>query len=212
MGLLLGVTGSAQSGKDTFAKMLVEELDRQTDSVFVLMAYAHELKMKIQKDFDLSYEQLWGTEKEIVDRRYKKVFNSHGGIRADVADTDELPTAYWTPREMMQNYGQFYRTIDYDFWVKHLFSVIKQNKYENVIITDVRYLNEAQPIVDSGGYIIRIVRGNRAKIHNQYHISEMSMAKYDKISFTVGNNGTLDELRLNVVDVVKQIINKKGDF
>jgi hypothetical protein len=208
MGLLLGITGSAQSGKDTFAKMLVEELNKQTDRLFILMAYAHELKLRVQKDFDLSYEQLWGAEKEIEDKRYKKPFGYHGGVRSD---RDELPDIYWTPREIMQNYGQFYRTIDYDFWVKHLFGVIKQNDYKNVIITDVRYPNEAQPIVDRGGYIIKIIRGNKAEIHNQHHSSEISMDKYDKIGFVVGNNDTLDELRFNAVDVVKQIVDAENN-
>ena len=206
MGLLLGITGSAQSGKDTFAEMLAEELKKQTDSCFVLMAYAHELKLRAQKDFDLSYEQLWGAEKEKSDLRYAKCFE---GFSSNPAD-------YWTPREIMQNYGQFYRTIDYEFWVKHLFGIIKQNDYKNVIITDVRYPNEAQPIVNGNGYIIKMIRGNKAEIHNQYHSSEISMAKYDKIDFIVGNNGTLDELKSNVVDTVKQIVvcenNKKEIF
>jgi cytidylate kinase len=208
MGLLIGITGLAQSGKDTFAEMLAKELDRQTSCLFVLMAYAHELKLRVQKDFDLSYEQLWGTEKEIEDKRYKKPFGYHGGVRSD---RDELPGLYWTPREIMQNYGQFYRTIDYSFWVKHLFGVIKQNDYKNVIITDIRYPNEAKPIVDSDGYIIKITRGNKAEIHNQYHSSEISMDKYDKIDFVVGNNDTLDELRHNAVDVVKQIVDAENN-
>jgi hypothetical protein len=207
MGLLLGITGSAQSGKDTFAEMLAEELKKQTDQRFVLMAYAHELKLRVQKDFDLSYEQLWGTEKEFADERYRRPEWKH---------LDGGTVTHWTPREIMQNYGQFYRTIDYGFWVKYLFGVIKQNDYKNVIITDIRYPNEAQPIVDSDGYVIKITRGNKAEIHNQYHSSEISMAKYDKIDFIVGNNDTLDELKHNAVDVVKQIIisenSKKGDF
>lgn len=213
MGLLLGITGLARSGKDTFAKMLAEELYKQTDRLFILMAYAHELKLRVQKDFDLSYEQLWGAEKEIEDKRYKRPFEYHGGVRAD---KDKLPNIYWTPREIMQNYGQFYRTIDYNFWVKHLFNIIEQNDYKNVIITDIRYPNEAQPIVDKGGYIIRMNRENKTGIHNQYHSSEISMNNYDKIDFIIQNNGTFDELKFNVVGVAEQIVdsenNKKGRF
>jgi hypothetical protein len=213
MGLLIGITGLARSGKDTFAKMLAEELYKQTDHLFILMAYAHELKLKIQKDFDLSYEQLWGAEKEIEDKRYKRPFEYHGGVRAG---RDKLPNIYWTSREIMQNYGQFYRTIDYNFWVKHLFNIIEQNDYKNVIITDIRYPNEAQPIVDRDGYIVRMIREDKTEIHNQYHSSEISMDSYDKIDFIIQNNGTLDELKFNVVDVAEQIAdsenNKKRRF
>ena len=203
MGLLMGITGLAQSGKDTFAKILAEELYKQTDHLFILMAYAHELKLKVQKDFDLSYEKLWGNEKEIEDKRYKKPFGYHGGVRAD---RDKLPNIYWTPREIMQNYGQFYRTIDYYFWVKHLFGIIKHNDYKNVIITDIRHQNEAQSIVDSGGYIIKIIREDKAEIHNQQHISETAMSGYDKIDFIIKNNSTLDKLKLGAVGVVEQIV------
>lgn len=213
MGMLVGITGLAQSGKDTFAKMLAEELYKQTNRLFILMAYAHELKLRVQKDFDLSYEQLWGNEKEIEDRRYRRLPRYRGGIRSDRA---ALPGLYWTPREIMQNYGQFYRTIDYNFWVKHLFNIIEQNNYKNVIITDIRYPNEAQPIVDRGGYIIRMIREDKTEIHNQYHSSEISMSDYDKIDFVIQNNGTLDELKPNVVEVTKQIVdsenNKKRRF
>ena len=212
MSLLIGITGLARSGKDTFAKMLAEGLYKQTDRLFILMAYAHELKLKVQKDFDLSYEQLWGDEKEIGDKRFIK--NKSIWIAEYQGDIGLVE--YWTPREIMQNYGQFYRTIDYDFWVKHLFSIIKRNDYKNVIITDIRYPNEAQPIVDRDGYIVRMIREDKTEIHNQYHSSEVSMSDYDKIDFIIQNNGTFDELKLNVVDVAEQIVdsenNKKGDF
>ena len=201
MGMLIGITGFARAGKDVFAKMLAQELYKQTDRFFILMAYAHELKLRVQKDFDLSYEQLWGNEKEVEDKRYVHIDKSlyHGD------------TIYWTPREILQNYGEFYRTIDYDFWVKHLFGVIKNNEYKNVIITDIRHPNEAHPITDCGGYIIKIIREDKAEIHNQQHISETAMTDYSKIDFVVDNNGTLDDLKLNVIGVVTQIaINQKN--
>ena len=70
--LILGMMGKARSGKDSAANMLGEELFNTTRKKFIMMAYAHELKLRVQKDFDLSYEQLWGDEKEIEDKRYPK--------------------------------------------------------------------------------------------------------------------------------------------
>ena len=115
--MIVGVSGKARSGKDTFAEMLAESLQTETGKAYVMMAYAHELKLRVQKDFDMSYEQLWGDEKEIPDKRYPK------------PDGD----GFWTPREILQAYGQFFRTIDYDFWVKHLFRVIEDKEYKNVL-------------------------------------------------------------------------------
>lgn len=202
---LLGVTGLARAGKDTFAKMLAERLYKHTNNVFILMAYAHELKLKIQKDFDLSYEQLWGTDKEKIDTRYMKTPK----LCCQECTKDKSSNCCWSPREILQNYGEFYRTIDHLFWVKHLFDVIKNNNYENVIITDIRYPNEADPIIERGGYVIKINRENKDYINNKQHVSETSMGNYNNIAFVIENNGTLDELKCKADVVALQILDTK---
>ena len=177
---IVGICGKARSGKDTFAELLAESLFNSTGSKFVLMAYANMLKLRIQKDFNLSYEQLWGSDKEVEDRRYLK--------SAD---------RYWTPREIMQEYGQFYRSIDDKFWIKYLFNTIEDKGYSNVIITDIRHPNEADPVVNIGGRIIKVVssRDNMTGITNESHISEIAMDTYDKVSLVVDNSTTIANLR-----------------
>ena len=71
-GIVIGICGKARSGKDTFAEMLAEELFDKIQKKFVMMAYATELKLRVQRDFDLSYDQLWGDDKEVEDKRYPK--------------------------------------------------------------------------------------------------------------------------------------------
>ena len=105
--MIIGIVGKARSGKDTFAEMLAEELFTVSGKRFVLMAYAQELKLRIQRDFDLSYDQLWGDSKEEYDRRYIK---NRGNYIAGRRDHDEIKLDYWTPREMMQSYGEFFRS------------------------------------------------------------------------------------------------------
>ena len=56
--MIVGISGKARSGKDTFAEMLQIELNKTTYPPFVAMAFAHELKTRCQAAFDLSYEQL----------------------------------------------------------------------------------------------------------------------------------------------------------
>ena len=60
--MIIGIAGKARSGKDTFALMLVEELNKRYYPPFVMMAFANELKTRCQEAFDLSYEQLWGDD------------------------------------------------------------------------------------------------------------------------------------------------------
>jgi len=184
--MIIGVSGKARSGKDTFAKMLSKALQRKTGQAYVLMAYAHELKLRVQKDFDMSYEQLWGDEKEVPDKRYPK------------PDGD----GYWTPREVLQAYGQFFRTIDYDFWVNYLFRVVEEKGYKSVLITDVRHINEVDAVVDRKGYHIRVERDDKDTVHNEQHISETALDDGHRVDFTVVNNHTLKALEVAADEVV----------
>lgn len=198
--MFIGITGLARSGKDTFAELLAEELFEVTRQRYVLMAYAHELKLMVQRDFDLSYEQLWGGEKEVNDGRYVKQ-----GERYLEGDS----IVYWTPREILQRYGEFYRTIHYNFWVESLFNVIEDKEYKNVIVTDVRHQNEIDPIIKCGGSIVKIVRGDRPEIHGSGHISEAMMFEPKDIEFTIENNGTLKELRSAAKDMLSVLVKNK---
>lgn len=194
-GLIIGLVGRARAGKDSFAGMLAEELFIRTGRRYILMAYATELKRRIQKDFDLSYDQLWGDAKEEEDSRYPK---KSGG--------------YWTGREIMQFMGtDCFRAVDDNYWVKELFKVIAEREFTHVIITDIRFSSEAQPVKDRNGFMIRVVSDREITniVHNKAHASETSMDEYDGIDFTVDNNGSLDDLRKVATQVVDFILKLK---
>lgn len=197
--MIIGISGKARSGKDTFADMLAKELNKEAYPPYVMMAFANELKMKCQEAFDLSWEQLWGNDKEEPDKRYYKGMRYQGGVRSD---TNELPSLYWTAREIMQEFGAFYRSIDDKFWIKNLFKVAEQKEYTNVIITDVRYINEADYILEHGGVMLRVERENKDSVHNMSHPSEVQLDEYKKFTFTVVNNWTLEVLARTAVETV----------
>jgi len=211
--MLVGVVGKARSGKDTFAVMLAEELYGILRSKFILMAYATDLKDRVQQDFDLHYDQLWGDDKEVEDKRYIKSKNRKGilpycaGNRDDGKGLEVLEEVqYWTGREILQAYGQFFRTIDHDYWVKSLFRTIDYKEYKNVIITDIRHPNEADAVVNRGGFLIKIVRNVDNNIHGSNHISEVAMDNYDKMDFVLTNDGTVDDLRVVAKDTAKLLV------
>lgn len=58
--MIIGISGKARSGKDTFADFLVDIFYTRFNRKFELMAFADELKYLCKIQFDLSYEQLWG--------------------------------------------------------------------------------------------------------------------------------------------------------
>jgi hypothetical protein len=189
---ILILSGQARSGKDTFGTMLSEYMYEFCGKQFIMMAYAYELKIRVQKDFDLSWDQLWGDLKEIPDSRYPK---------------RDKENEFWTPREILQDYGEFFRTINNNFWVDHLFKIIDEKGYNNVVITDARHLNEIEPLNERDGYHIRVHRNERGVVHNPNHISETALNGKDiKIDFTIDNNGSIEDLYNIAKSVVNTII------
>lgn len=204
--MIIGISGKARSGKDTFAEMLAAALNKESYPPYVMMAFANELKLRCQAAFDLTWEQLWGDDKEVPDERYVKT------PRTTLTGVGELPIVYWTAREIMQNYGAFYRTIDNEFWVKNLFKVIEEKEYTNVIITDVRYINEADYIINNGGYVIRVDRENKDTVHNEQHPSEIELDSYKRFDFTVVNNWTLDVLKATAAETAAFLKDSQKDL
>lgn len=215
--MIIGISGKARSGKDTFAEMLQIELNKLSYPPYIMMAFAHELKTRCQSAFDLSYEQLWGDEKEVEDKRYIKEHKDARSMEQQINEPGIVSGSpidvYWTAREIMQNYGAFYRSIDEQFWIKNLFKVAEEKEYKNIIITDVRYVNEAEYILHKkGGYVIRVERDNKDDVHNMQHPSETQLDGFGAFDFVVQNNGTLDDLEKSAKDVATFLKHSETDL
>ena len=179
--MIIGISGKAESGKDTAAKMLEV----------------------IYGNPGISYE-------DFKDKNYKGFADIQTVHFADmlketamtmcILGEDDVNTQYgkkqtieWlgiTVRELLQKLGTCVRQgIDNLFWIKSLFANIEG--WENVIIADVRFPEEVQSIKERGGLIIRIDR-NGAGAGD--HISEIALDDYTNWDFHIGNNGSLEEL------------------
>ena len=196
--------------------MLTLELSKVSYPPYVMMAFANELKLRCQAAFDLTWEQLWGEDKEKYDQRYPKhrgPLPYCAGNRDDGKGLEVLEERkHWTAREIMQDYGAFYRTIDNEFWIKNLFKVAEEKEYDNVVVTDVRYRNEADHIINHGGYVVRVERENKDGVHNEAHPSEVELDDYKRFDFTVDNNGTLEQLTKTAADVCGFLKDSEKDF
>jgi hypothetical protein len=214
--MIIGISGKARTGKDTFAEFLAGAMNKGAYPPYIMMAFANELKLKCQEAFDLTWEQLWGDDKEKYDERYPK---SRGALPFCVGNRDDgkglevlEERKHWTAREIMQDFGAFYRTIDNEFWVKNLFRVAEDKEYSNAIITDVRYINEADFIVDNGGYVIRVDRENKDTVHNEQHPSEVELDGYSRFDYHVINNWSLVELKEAAGDVARFLADSEKDL
>lgn len=206
---LVGICAKARSGKDTFADFLVKEFLSRERS-FIKIAFAGVLKDHCMDSFGLTHEQLYGDQKEMGDKRYPKVpamegkMKSNGWWCGSCRPLDEC----WTPREIMQAVGSFYRSIDYDYWVKQLDKEIKSfhREGDDFIITDVRHVNECEYVRKNKGILIKIFRDINETIHGIDHESETALDNYDDFDIYINNSGTLEELEQSAFDTANVIM------
>ncbi|AIZ63152.1 hypothetical protein PK28_04635 [Hymenobacter sp. DG25B] len=121
--------------------------------------------------------------------------------------TELLPAFGRTRGEMLQQVGAALRAWDYEIWVKAFFARLPKDQF--VIIPDVRFPNEAQPILDRGGIMLR-VEGD--PLHQQgdgtrddSHPSETVMDTYDQFTAVLHNTASRQELEQQVRALLKKL-------
>lgn len=186
--MILGVSGLAGSGKDTFAKFLVE------NHGFVVVSLADPLKRICKEVFDFTDEQLWGPseKRNAPDERYPRfkpdpmtlVREVDGDRVGEFRDTESgrefVPL---TPRYALQKLGtEWGRDCYQNVWVEYAVRVSQEllgsalarynqkdglthlsvgrtdDRVKGIAIPDVRFQNEIEGIRKAGGKVIRIVR------------------------------------------------------
>jgi hypothetical protein len=174
--MIVGLTGYAQSGKDTIAQILVDKYG------FIRVAFADKIR-------EFLYE-LNPVVKDGVQLR--ELIDMHGW---DVAKVQEPEV-----RRLLQEIGISARKVfGDDFWIRQ--ALEPHQVFERMVITDVRFENEAEHIklignwIDKPSEIWRIKRPNIGAVND--HVSESQMDGY-KVDRILVNRGTLDELELLV--------------
>ena len=171
---IIGITGKARSGKDTIANII--ETENRTRKI----SFAAPIK-----------------------EAFRAVFGWHPDSYPDRKE-QRIPGFYFTPREAMQTLGtEWGRNLQSDLWLRIAQSKIEsarvmENQYKYIVITDVRFDNEADLIRNNGGFIIEVVRNDRDEV--AAHSSEDGLA--EAADFTIFNDGSLKELKDNVFKVL----------
>jgi hypothetical protein len=171
--MIIGLTGYAQSGKDTVAKILVENYG------YTRVAFADKIR-------DFLYEMNPMVDNVAGEPIFLK----------ERVDRDGWEVAKKNPhiRRTLQNAGVSARKIfGEEFWIDRSLVSILRN--ENTVITDVRFINEADVVKHQAGQVWRIKRLGVDAVNA--HVSESQMDGYpvDQI-FT--NNSSIEDLELMV--------------
>lgn len=166
--MIIGLTGYAQSGKDTVANILVEKYG------FKRLAFADKIR-------DILYElnpMIGGEPLQ---------------IKIDVEGWDKAKQ-HSEVRRLLQKMGVACRNhLSASVWIAPVVRDI--NPGDNVVITDVRFRNEAELIYKGleGSQIWRVERPGVGPVNN--HVSESEVANFP-VDVTIPNHGTLEDLEL----------------
>lgn len=168
---IIGLTGYAQSGKDTLASILIDRYGYRR------VAFAD-------------------TIREFLYEINPMVACSPTGYLKDLVNLVGWDKAKQEPqiRRLLQDLGVAARKlIDEDIWVTVALRNISPD--DRVVITDVRFENEASQISALGGQLWRVKRLGVDAVNA--HVSETQMDGY-QVDQIFLNNGTVDDLALLV--------------
>lgn len=171
--MIIGLTGYAQSGKDTVASILVEKYG------YTRIAFADTIR-------DLLYEMDPPVPVGVGNEQHIIGLQNH----IDVYGWDEgkqNPVV----RSMLQNLGVGARTVFGEtFWIQQ---ALRKVHFEgNFVITDVRFPNEADAIRKYENSQIWRIKRNGVNAVNQ-HVSETAMDG-EKVDQIFMNSGSLEDL------------------
>lgn len=172
----IALIGKARSGKDTVARRLIQR------HAYTRVAFADPLKgMALRIDPNIS------TASQPV--RLSTLIEATGWELAK----DFYPET----RRFLQRLGASIRDVDPDFWVNIAMNKVDVADTWNlpVVITDVRYENEAVTLRDRGFTLVRVVRPEIESTDT--HASETELDSW-ATRHTIHNVNTLSELHAQV--------------
>lgn len=180
--VLIGLTGPAGSGKDTVADLL------QTHAGFHRLAFADPLRNEVCDAFGIEPHHLTQRETKehamsclalhkckdqaFIDRMVSQQFAQHGCV------SSQFLTAPHSPRQIMQWWGTDYRRNQFlSYWTAktslHIHQLMAQRIAHRIVVTDLRFDNEADMIKRFGGLIWRVTRPG-CDVLPGTHVSEVT--------------------------------------
>jgi hypothetical protein len=218
--MIIGINGKIGSGKDTVGKIIQYLQCHNTGQITiedVISNPEHEWWLEEQSDFEI---------KKFASK-LKQIASLLTGVDVENFENQEFKKQYmelqWgmTYREFLQKIGTeaMRDGLHTNVWVNALFADYKakwvptgnaieedevsiEKQYPNWIVTDMRFENELEAVVEREGITIRVVRPGTV-VGN--HPSETALDGFI-MHYEIINDGTLEEL----VEKVREILKKEN--
>lgn len=179
--MIIGFGAKRERGKDTAVNIAIR-ISENSGHPARRDAFAYPLKETCRIVFGFTDEQLYGKLKGAVD-----------------------PFWGFTPRWAMQQVGteMFRKHIGSDVWVRSLVHRAQEDSPDtHLMISDVRFENEARAIQALGGKVVRCDREVPFDPEIDNHASEVALDNFNDWDAVLDNNGSLDNLRRQVSELI----------
>jgi hypothetical protein len=207
--MIFGICGFQSSGKDTLANYLITEYG------FIKFSFASKLKDIIAIMFCWPRDKLEGLTKQ--DREWRETVDSWWA--------EKLGITTLTPRYVMQYFATdlFRNHFHTDIWVNilenELNKCLASNPNQHIVISDCRFSNEIDMILNLGGKIIQVHRNPPSWFYTyrdgEYppemyltHISEITWIRcyYD---YDIDNSDTIEKFYTQIKYIVENNLDDK---
>ena len=179
---LIGLSGRRGSGKDTVARLLQQ---LQPEPNWQIRSFGDSIKAVCAA---------------LTGEDVAPYYTQKGKAQA-------VPTFHRTRGEMLQQVGQVLRVWEPLVWVDAFFAALPPDAF--VLVPDVRYPNEADPIRARGGLMLRVegdpLRQRGDGTRDDDHPSEIALDNYPHFAATLHNSGSREDLTRQVREVLKRL-------
>ena len=201
--MILGISGKFSSGKSTVANLFAKHLRGKYPNI-LQKSFAFKLKKMV--------ELLSGIQ---MKQSYSDNYFDNGIIDFTAEDKSIFIKEFnMTVGQMLQKIRTevFRDNFHKETWIRGLFVDydIFEQQSSLWVISDCRFTNEANAIIDKGGILIRVnrpdIEENINSSRDKAHPSEIALDNFQHFNYIIDNSGSLEELENKIQKIVMKIV------
>lgn len=199
---IIAFSGRKQSGKSTSGEYVQNFIYSIDPNITVkTYSFADPLKKNICIDLlGLTYQQCYGSDEDknsITSLLWEDMPGYTGNLIGPM-----------TAREVMEYIGtKIFRKMKDKVWVKATLKQIQKDKFDVALLLDNRFPNEVDPILEAGGYVIRLTR-NPFNSNTEPEVA-LDPNKYDWNKFSL----IIDNINISIQEknkLIEQFLYQNG--